>query len=166
MAALIAALLRGGRYKSGSELAREIGIHQTYVSKLSRGVRPVVGLDAIESVVRRLPISRDYFYVPGPAEIDHRPFLRRVGDDGQFDHWEKFLQTDVGLHMALAEEETLRSAELGLARNTPAETLRALVLAYRTGQRHHAATAREGVPAPARGGRRVMSAVPPKAGSR
>lgn len=146
MRELICALLASGRWSSGNQLAKDLGISQTYVSQVSTKSRPTVGLRAVENVCRKLPISRDYFYVPGADKIDYRPFLHKFGYDAQFDRWEQFLQTDVGSQLAPAEEELLRSPELGLPRGAPVETLRAAVLAYRTGQRHHAATARVGVP--------------------
>ncbi len=71
-------LLEGDPAERGfiARVARELKSNASYIGKILGDGRSSVGAEVIERATRRFGVSADYFFDPGPPDLDPSPYSR------------------------------------------------------------------------------------------
>jgi predicted XRE-type DNA-binding protein len=89
-----------------SNVARQLGVDQSYVSRLYRRERDSVGLDSVELAIERLRIRPEYFH----GRKEPASYKDYVGPDRgsvPYPAWAAFLRSELGQSMSADERDTL-----------------------------------------------------------
>jgi transcriptional regulator with XRE-family HTH domain len=100
----------GQKYGWRSRVARKLGVSQPYISQIANGDRTGIGIKAIESAIKKLPLERDYFYGEHAGTPHYSGFVpSRVATAAAYPALDEFLATAEGKAITEDELEFLRS---------------------------------------------------------